>query len=235
MNHKKSDIVVYVTKDYNIFQQNPLQPNNRTGESTNLERSIEFTNGNAMHPILVDEKSMQIIDGHRRLYVSRNTKTPVYYILIDATNSKELMRFINISSSNWSTKQFINHYSRIDDNYAKLEAFLMLQGSTFEMIKNFSIVSQAGVRAGMDISSLDYNHLDSVRKVAILISGIFDLRLTMVHRALRDLNYEVGDIDIQKLDDKIREDRRTGKYEKAIFVSNIGKLKTILAITYNRK
>ena len=235
MTHKKSEVTIYVTMDYDVFVKNKHQPINRITDSLVLEKSLEFTKGNHLKPIIVNEKTMEIIDGHRTLHATRKTKTPLYYILITTTEADEIMKLLNMSSKNWSTAQFINHYGHNDDNYIKLEEFMRLKGSTIEMIKNFSMATQSGLRAGMDIKGMDYILLDKVRKTAIYIVGVFDLRLTTVHRAIRDLKNNIDEFNIDLLEEKVMRDRRDGKYERIEFVTSVSKLTTALAATYARK
>ena len=235
MTHKKSDVTVYVTMDYDIFEQNKKQPINRITDSLVLKESLEFTGGNHLKPIVINENNMQIIDGHRTLHASRQARTPVYYILISTKEADKIMKLLNMSGKTWSTAQFINHYAHNDKNYKILEKFMKTQGATIEMIKNFSPATQSGLRSGMDIKSLDYILLEKVRKIAIYISGVFDLRITTVHRAIRDLRNSIGDLDIDRLEENIMRDRRNGKYEKIEFVTSVSKLTTALSATYARK
>lgn len=236
MKHSQSEVVIYVTRNYNSFKTHDLQPEKRIGALSALEKSIKFTNGNSLGPIIVNEKTMQIIEGHRRAAVAAITGTPLYYILINEDNDEELMRLINASSVNWTTPKFINHYAKRDEGYAKLEEFLKLKGATFEMVKKFSEVTQDGTRAGIDISDLDYEELEKIRVVGEFIAGMFMIQITVVYRAMEALNKKhKNKLDIELLTIKVKKDREKGLYANVMFVATVKALTEVLDKTYQRK
>ena len=227
----------YITEDYSQFKTHELQPTNRARVYAELIESLKSTDGNRFNPIWVSEKTMQVLDGHRRLSASNIAGLPVWYILLNVEEESKLMAYINSTSKNWTTSNFINHNAQKDENYEVLEAWLSKQGATVELIKLFIDGLDAQMlKKGVDISHLDYNYLEQVRKASSYISGKFMLPLTMSMRALK-LVYKHfdGDLDMLLLVDKMEQSYINGHYNKVGFVNNKDRLTEVLISTYKRK
>ena len=227
----------YRTEEYSQFKTHDLQPTKRTKGYSDLIESLKLTGGNKFNPILVSEKTMQVLDGHRRLSASNIAKLPIYYILLDVEDEALLMGYINSTSKNWTTANFINHHAQKDKNYETLETWLEHQGATVELIKLFiDGLDIQMLKKGVNISHLNYNYLEQIRKASSYISGNFMLPLTMCMRALK-LTYKHfdGELDMLLLVDKMEQSYINGHYNKVGFVNNKDRLTEVLISTYKRK
>ena len=228
------EMVLFKTTNYEQFKENPTQPNKRTDSVTSLAKSLTITKGNMLVPIIIDPKTKYIIDGHRRREAARLAQVPLYYIYYEG-DYEVLMRLLSTGQKNWSSTQFINHFSYNDDGYAKLQSFLEEEGATIELVKKFTILSQAGIRAGINIDEINYKELHELREAANLIAGTFSLPLTLVHRSISDMKDKLKTIDGKILKEHIERDRKNGKFGGVKFVATRDLLSQILIQSYNRK
>lgn len=115
------DLIVYKTKDYDIF--NTLGGN----------RNINLKNANKIiasmkkkfiiNPIIVNEK-YEIIDGQHRHYSCKELCLDVYYIIQDGLTLKDC-QLMNCNSKNWTAEDFLNGYCELgNENYLILRDFI---------------------------------------------------------------------------------------------------------------
>jgi len=226
----------FKTTDYDTLLSHDAQPENRAKPSADLIQSLVATNGNHLMPILVSEHTKQIIDGHRRIEVCKNANLPVYYKLMSLEDEEKWMGIMNSTARIWTTANFINHFGSSDKNYRTLADFLKKGGASVEMFNLFSKgVSYASIRNGSDISSIDYDYIEKIRRAVIFIAGKFDVRSTNSMRALKRAMKEVGDIDTEELVEKIELAHERGDYQNISFITTDAKLTALLVKTYKSK
>jgi hypothetical protein len=115
---------VYKTNDLSIFK---TIEGNRPPNPQHIKRLSESIkqNGFLCNPILVNEK-MEVIDGQHRLLASKETKTSIYYIVLDGYNLNEV-HTLNLNQKNWAKKDFMDGYAQMGiEPYIKLKKFYKL-------------------------------------------------------------------------------------------------------------
>lgn len=128
MTHKKSDVQVYVTSDYKIFNR---IKGNRELNKTKIKKIVrDIQHGNnllADFPILVSERGakLDVTDGQHRLESAIQTKKPVYYIIRKEALSLDKMARFNSLQEKWKPQDFINCYiEKGISDYKKLNDFV---------------------------------------------------------------------------------------------------------------
>ena len=226
----------YVTTEYETLLQHDLQPTNRAKTKKELIESIAFTQGNQFSPIIVSEKTGQIIDGHNTLKACMMAKVPVYYIKVDVEDEAKLIVLLNSSNTGWSTANYINHHGLRDVNYVKLEEFVKRKGAGSHIITLFADgLDIPMIRKGVDISHLDYDYLEDIRRLIIYVAGKFDLKITVTQRGIKKFMKEVQKHDINKLKDNIEKAYLRGDYDNLAFITLPDKLCDLLIKTYKAR
>lgn len=226
----------YKTMNYGIIKEHDLQPTKRVKGYQALANSLKITNGNAYHPLLVSEKTMQLVDGHRRYYSSIIAGTPIYYVLLNEEEEAKIMTMLNTTSRNWTSMNFIEHHSLKNDEYEKLYDFLSTTEASIELVKLFANIDLSILKEGGNISNIDYEYLHRVLYATSIINAIFKLGNTFSMRSLKKVVKLVGkDFDINKLLTNIGIDAEKGRYRNLHITSNQDMLQDTLLQTYKRR
>jgi hypothetical protein len=97
---------VYMTTNYDQFN---IMGDNRDINLLHVKRLVEsFNVKHLICPIIVNEK-MQVIDGQHRLQASRETGSPVHYIVVAGYGIEEVQR-LNNNQKNWTKADFLEMY-----------------------------------------------------------------------------------------------------------------------------
>lgn len=113
---------VYKTNDYSLFK---FMSNNRNVNLAHVERLRQsFEVEHLISPIIVNER-MEIIDGQHRYKAARLTGKPIYYIIIDGYNIKEVQIY-NANQKNWTKKDYLEMYcSEGRTPYLQMKQFMI--------------------------------------------------------------------------------------------------------------
>lgn len=115
------------TTDYEVFKCNER---NRRLDRANLaaiEQSIR--NKNLLHerPILID-KDFYIIDGQHRLEVAKALDLPIYFIISENVELKDMIA-LNNCQKGWNIANYLNYYVMVgEEEYIKLNDFIKKSG-----------------------------------------------------------------------------------------------------------
>ena len=137
---------VYRTNDYSLFSK---LDGNRDVNKAHLNRlKASIKEESLCVPIIVNEK-YQIIDGQHRFSCWENLMLPVYYIVVEGYQLKEVQR-LNTNTMNWKLMDYANsfcdlgntHYCKYKEfkskyNLGDYESIAMLQGNVRGSGKNF--------------------------------------------------------------------------------------------------
>lgn len=129
--NKKTNFVVYITDEYNIFRK--LDGNRRveTSRVKKIKHSIENI-GLIVNPILVNEK-YEVVEGQGRLESCIELNIPVYYIKVPGIGLAECM-YMNSFNSNWKDKDHILSFADQGDiNYINLKNLIQEYGKKIDM------------------------------------------------------------------------------------------------------
>lgn len=123
--HHESNVKVYFTRDYTRFKS---IIGNRLLSEPKIKRIIkDIQNGLDLLkycPIVVD-KDMNVIDGQHRLYVARQLKSNVWYVITSDGLTLEEIAKINSNQERWKTKDFLHCYvAQNNPHYNKLQEFM---------------------------------------------------------------------------------------------------------------
>jgi|LakMenEpi03Aug12_release.lakeMendotaPanAssembly.Ray.scaffolds.fasta_scaffold738256_1 hypothetical protein len=113
---------VYKTNDLLIFK--PID-GNRVPNLQHIKRLSDSIRiyGMKCNPILVNEK-MEVIDGQHRLMAAKESKSFVYYIIVDGYSLNEV-HTLNLNQKNWAKKDFMEGYANMGiESYIKLSKFI---------------------------------------------------------------------------------------------------------------
>lgn len=120
--YEVSDVKVYRTKNYDIF--NDITGNRIVDQThlSNLEQSVKERNWLANEPGMVNDKG-QLIDGQHRLRVARARNTYFYFTVGDGANEKDVI-LLNTNSKNWAVGEWLGYYiANGYEDYIELEKF----------------------------------------------------------------------------------------------------------------
>ena len=113
--------VVYKTNDLSVFQE---IKGNRPPNPQHIRRLVGSIKDNGLlcNPILVNER-LEVIDGQHRLLAAKESKSEIYYIVLNGYNLKEV-HALNLNQKNWTKKDFMDGYAEMDiESYSKLREF----------------------------------------------------------------------------------------------------------------
>lgn len=97
---------VLMTGNYDLFK---IMPDNRNLNLLHVKRLVEsFNDKYLVCPIIVNEK-YEVIDGQHRLEACKETKRPIYYIMIKGYGIKEV-QILNTNQKNWNKLDFLHMY-----------------------------------------------------------------------------------------------------------------------------
>lgn len=119
--YTESSVKVFFTNDYSIFH---FMHGNRDLNEKKINRIInEVQSGNNMLkyvPIVVD-KDFKILDGQHRFMVSKKTGNPVFFVIRDKMDIKQVAK-LNSNTSNWKMVDYLNSFASIGiESYLELE------------------------------------------------------------------------------------------------------------------
>lgn len=106
-----------------------MYPGNRPVEKTNVEKLKESISSNNLLkecPILINEH-WQVLDGQHRLAAAKQLNIPIYYIMKDGGNHKDVIN-LNQNKKNWKPEDFLRIYAEglnLPD-YIELQNFMVL-------------------------------------------------------------------------------------------------------------
>ena len=119
MNQAKN--TVWLTDELHIFNQIKGNRPPNPKHIKNLSNSIK-QNGVLQSPIIVNE-NYDVIDGQHRLLAAKQSKSSIYYIIVDGYNLNEV-QLLNLNQKNWSKEDFMNGYADMGiEAYVKLRSF----------------------------------------------------------------------------------------------------------------
>jgi hypothetical protein len=113
MNHKESEVKVYVTTDYSLFKRIKGNRAINTGKIKKMVRDINHgINFLPDFPIVTtpDNSKLDIVDGQHRFEAAKNTKKPVYYIVRTQLVELDKVARLNSIQEKWKPKDFIECY-----------------------------------------------------------------------------------------------------------------------------
>jgi hypothetical protein len=161
MKHTDSDVKVYVTKDYKIFNR---IKGNREISKTKVRKIVrDIKHGNNLlpdFPILVAPGpggKLDVNDGQHRLESAVQTKEAVYYIIRKQELSLDKMARFNSLQEKWKPKDFINCYiEKGIPDYKKLDDFVNKYGVPISVALNLLYYGVTGGEGGAkeDISEM---------------------------------------------------------------------------------
>lgn len=98
---------IYVTTDYEKFKT--LNYNRPINHLTKMSSSLSRTNKLYLHPIIVN-KYFEIVDGQHRWAYAKEMQLPLYYVIDEYFEPSDLIAH-NVTSSNWTSKDFAFFYA----------------------------------------------------------------------------------------------------------------------------
>jgi len=102
----KTDIVIYETKDYKMFQ---IIPSNRQlYPNTLLEKNILKTNKLRFNPMIVNQH-YEIIDGQHRLDVAERNNLPIYFVIDNDSKIDDMMMIQ--AAKGWISKDYVHYFA----------------------------------------------------------------------------------------------------------------------------
>lgn len=113
MNHTASDVKVYVTSDYKMFNRikgNRILNNLKIKKMVrDMKHGLNFL---ADFPIVtsVENGKLSVHDGQHRFEAAKQMKKPVYYIIRKETMTLDNMARVNSLQEKWKPRDFINCY-----------------------------------------------------------------------------------------------------------------------------
>lgn len=111
MKHQKSNIDIYTTDKYDIFQS--LEGNRATVKG-NIKKIYKAMRdyGYIGAPIVVNEK-MEVIDGQNRLEAAKQANISILYMICPGYGIDECIA-LNRNTRNWTTTDYIHSYAEQD-------------------------------------------------------------------------------------------------------------------------
>lgn len=107
MSNKVTDLIVYETENYDQFSF--LDQNRKVTNNNPLRISIQEDNKLKFNPIICNA-NMEVIDGQHRLSIAKELKVPIYYI-IDQTADVKDIQSLNVGHRNWSQSNHMEYHA----------------------------------------------------------------------------------------------------------------------------
>ena len=231
-----TDEIIYpkITKtiNYDKFVTHQLQPLKRVKVTVELVESLRKTNGNEIQPILVSKKTNQIIDGNRRAQACKIARVPLYIKYLDSEEEAAIMSSLNNTGRTWTTLNFIDHYARQNDDYMVLQTYMVEKKVNIELIRLFGGVSNLMIKNGASVSNLNYTKLERIRRLAVLISGIFDVTNTVALRAIYKLSITIPKFSLVMLTRHLKMQQKKNGYNRLNLIGIQTQLLDVLTDTY---
>lgn len=153
MSYQKSDVVVYVTTNYKIFNR---IKGNRELNHLKIKKIVRDIKNSVNllpdFPILVSEKNgkLDINDGQHRLESAIQTKKPVYFIIRKEDMALDKMARFNSLQEKWKPHDFINCYiEKGISDYKKLNDFISIYQLPVSIAINLLFYGVTGNDAGV--------------------------------------------------------------------------------------
>lgn len=167
---------VYSTDDYDLFKK--LENNRIVYESRVKKLISSFKNGEILNPIIVND-SFQIIDGQGRYEALKALGRPIKFIVVKDATISDCMR-MNHYNSKWNTMDFIDSYSRSEDenisnNYKRL----------LETMKSTGMSSSRVIR----LANKATHFLSGGENVMVIESGILKFTDDDMRRVIEIVDY----------------------------------------------
>jgi hypothetical protein len=152
MKHELSDIKVYTTTDYQLFNR---IKGNRDLNQLKIKKMIKDIKGGEDllpdFPILVTNggSKMNVVDGQHRLEAAKQTKRPIYFIIRKEEMALHKMARFNSLQEKWKPKDFINCYiEKGISDYSKLSDFVEMYGVPISVALNLLFYGVTGGDSG---------------------------------------------------------------------------------------
>lgn len=135
----QSDVLIWTATDYSKFKLNEF--NREPSHYKRVLDSIQRNDHTKYQPILVD-REMNIVDGQNRFLACKELGLPIHFIV-----SKDIHIFaaadINQASKNWSTLDYVQHYSkRGKESYTKILDLCAKYNQRISIIIQFGKLSE---------------------------------------------------------------------------------------------
>jgi hypothetical protein len=105
---KAPNVVIYRTKNYDIFKDVEGNRPLRENHLENLMESIQKADWTPNIPALVNE-NMQVIDGQHRLKIAEAREAWFYFTIGESASEKDVI-LLNTSSENWKQLDYLKYY-----------------------------------------------------------------------------------------------------------------------------
>lgn len=201
------------TTDYSLFSV--INGNRVISKKKVTKLECDITDGLNLLPycpIIVyrDKDKLCIVDGQHRFEVSKLLNSPVYYVICDALNLRQIAR-LNSRSDKWSNRDFMKCYINLGvEDYKILEAFMSEYGIIYSAAIDLLMYgSSAKKTASMEKfrdGEFKVNFLEEAEEVVKLTKYVFGRYVFSTDRnliqAMEQLK-KVGKCDFEVLKQKI--------------------------------
>lgn len=120
--HKESDVKVYITKNYNLFNN---FKENRDIKWSHVHKIINWIEAKDLKIPIIVTSTMSVIDGQHTLEARKKLKKPIYYIIESSKNSYENIAIYNAQRQNWVLTDYIDFYTRRNyPEYIRLNKYM---------------------------------------------------------------------------------------------------------------
>tara|TARA_R110000772_G_scaffold264687_1_gene385436 strand:+ start:548 stop:1336 length:789 start_codon:yes stop_codon:yes gene_type:complete len=160
--------VVYKTNDLSVFQE---IKGNRPPNPQHIRRLVASIkeNGLLCNPILVNER-LEVIDGQHRLLAAKESKSEIYYIVLNGYDLKEV-HALNLNQKNWTKKDFMDGYAEMGvEPYIKLRNF-MRKNKVFNITDCIALCSNTVSGSTADISQKYRKGLNNINIKEVFEEG----------------------------------------------------------------
>lgn len=215
MNKDKQIGIIKETYQYDKFKRQ--RGNRDINKSTlrTLEKSIK-QHGWQPIPILVNEK-YEVCDGQHRLTFAKEHNLPIQYIVKTGLSPEDCI-IINSKRKNWTTKDYVNHYAELGNEYYEKIRFLKESfDSDYTLIlyaltnsttissgtKNMSVVNDGKLTFTEEQYQKAKEELEFIYKLSPYIKKIKGRKLQLNWALI--IAYEWDEIDNKRLEKVIKE------------------------------
>jgi len=168
------------TNNYNLFT---TITGNRIINKKKVEKLVDDIN-NGLNllpycPIIVyeDNNELKIVDGQHRFETSLKLKLPVYYVVCDKLDLRQIAR-LNSRSDKWSNKDFLECYISLGIlDYKLLQEFIneyeMIYSAAIELLMNGKVKTGKNTMEIFRDGELKVKHLEVAKEMAALARDVF--------------------------------------------------------------
>jgi hypothetical protein len=168
------------TSNYNLFT---TITGNRIINKKKVEKLVDDIN-NGLNllpycPIIVyeDDNELKIVDGQHRFETSQKLNLPVYYVVCDKLDLRQIAR-LNSRSDKWSNKDFLECYISLGiEDYKLLQEFIkeyeMIYSAAIELLMNGKVKTGKNTMEIFRDGELKVNHLEVAKEMASLAREVF--------------------------------------------------------------